>query len=313
MTGRDVPAGYRGSGARCTRRVAHAKSRAPTVPPAGRAALSRLRISVDSGQIAPPAIDALHELGWQWLQAGDPKSAERNFTAALRQSPGFLSVRGRSGIRGAGAQGQQGSGVPLRPGAHRQSRLRRPALAGRGEALLTLGQRDQALSSFEAAVAADPQLSALRSRIEVLRFRGLQDDVDAARKAAEAGRLAGRARDVRADDRGVARQSFSLSRAGDRRKARGQSRPRARRTRRKLPRSIRPSRGTSRPLERSTRPSPSSARRWTLTRPRSRSNRTTRSNRRSTTSSEAWRSRRCRTSTDRLRPRRPSRERSWRR
>ena len=41
-----------------------------------------------------------------------------------------------------------------------------------------------------AAVAADPQLSTLRSRIEVLRFRGLQDDVDAARKAAEAGHLA---------------------------------------------------------------------------------------------------------------------------
>ena len=38
------------------------------------------------GQIANPAIGALHELGWQWLQAGDAKAAERNFTAALRQS-----------------------------------------------------------------------------------------------------------------------------------------------------------------------------------------------------------------------------------
>ena len=64
-----------------------------------------------------------------------------------------------------------------------------PALAGRGEALLTLGQRQQALASFEAAVAADPNLTELRARIDVLRLRGMQDDVDAARKAAEAGRL----------------------------------------------------------------------------------------------------------------------------
>jgi tetratricopeptide (TPR) repeat protein len=46
------------------------------------------------------------------------------------------------------------------------------------------------LSSFEAAVAADPKLTSLKSRIEVLRFRGLQEDVDVARKAAEAGKLA---------------------------------------------------------------------------------------------------------------------------
>jgi tetratricopeptide (TPR) repeat protein len=60
---------------------------------------------------------------------------------------------------------------------------------GRGEALLALGERDRALKSFEDAVAADPELSSLRGRIEVLRFRGLQDDVAAARKAADGGRL----------------------------------------------------------------------------------------------------------------------------
>jgi tetratricopeptide (TPR) repeat protein len=64
-----------------------------------------------------------------------------------------------------------------------------PALVGRGEALLGLGDRDQALKSLEAAVVADPGLAGLRSRIEVLRVRGLQDDVAAARKAADAGRL----------------------------------------------------------------------------------------------------------------------------
>lgn len=137
---------------------------------------------------APPAIDALHELGWQWLQAGDPKAAERNFTAALRQSPGFYPSEAGLGYAALARK-------DTREAASRFDRALAvnpayaPALAGRGEALLTLGQRDQALSAFQAAVAADPQLSSLKSRIEVLRFRGLQDDVDVARKAAEAGRL----------------------------------------------------------------------------------------------------------------------------
>jgi|tagenome__1003787_1003787.scaffolds.fasta_scaffold20931297_2 tetratricopeptide (TPR) repeat protein len=140
------------------------------------------------GQIANPAIGALHELGWQWLQAGDAKAAERNFTAALRQSPGFYPSEAGLGYAALARRDNKEAASHF-DRALAASPSYAPALAGRGEALLALGQRDQALTSFEAAVAANPQLSALRSRIEVLRFRGLQDDVDAARKAAEAGRL----------------------------------------------------------------------------------------------------------------------------
>jgi tetratricopeptide (TPR) repeat protein len=65
-----------------------------------------------------------------------------------------------------------------------------PALVGRGEALLASGDRAGALVSFETAITIDPTRSALRERVEVLRFRGLQDDITAARKAAEGGQLA---------------------------------------------------------------------------------------------------------------------------
>ena len=63
-----------------------------------------------------------------------------------------------------------------------------PALAGRAQALLALGRDAEALASLEAAAAADPSLD-LGPRIEVLRFRGTEDRIAAARGAAEQGRL----------------------------------------------------------------------------------------------------------------------------
>jgi tetratricopeptide (TPR) repeat protein len=129
-----------------------------------------------------------HQSAWQWLQAGDLKAAERNFSSALRLTPGFYpSEAGLGYVALARKDAKEAAGHFDR--ALAADATYAPALAGRGEALLALGQRDAALASFEAAVNADPRLAALRSRIEVLRFRGLQEDVDAARKAAEAGRL----------------------------------------------------------------------------------------------------------------------------
>lgn len=161
---------------------------APTPPPGGAPRFPDYVFPSVPGQIAGPPIRALHELGWQWLQAGDPKAAERNFTAALRQSPGFYPSEAGLGYASLARKDNREAASHF-DRALAANPTYAPALAGRGEALLTLGQRDQALASFEAAVVADPQLSSLRSRIEVLRFRGLQDDVDSARKAAEAGRL----------------------------------------------------------------------------------------------------------------------------
>jgi tetratricopeptide (TPR) repeat protein len=65
-----------------------------------------------------------------------------------------------------------------------------PALVGRGEALLADSREADALTAFEAAVKVDPQLQAIARRVEVLRARALQENVAAARKAAQANRLA---------------------------------------------------------------------------------------------------------------------------
>ena len=144
---------------------------------------------------APPAelasqpAAARHLIGWEWLQSGDLRAAERSFSAVLKDTSGFYPSAAGLGYV-AMARKDYKEAVEHFDRAVSAAPTYVPALVGRGEAHLALGEAPQALASFEAAAAADPDLPGMRSRIEVLRFRGLQDEVAVARKAAEAGRLA---------------------------------------------------------------------------------------------------------------------------
>jgi tetratricopeptide (TPR) repeat protein len=158
-------------------------------PPAGPPKFPDFVVPTVPGSLNAEPARFNQQNGWQWLQAGDLKSAERNFSAALKLTPGFYPAEAGLGYVALARKDARDAASHFER-VLAASASYAPALAGRGEALLALGQRDAALASFQAAIAADPQLSALRSRIDVLRFRGLQEDVDAARKAADAGRLA---------------------------------------------------------------------------------------------------------------------------
>jgi tetratricopeptide (TPR) repeat protein len=140
------------------------------------------------GDLGTPAAHERHKAGWLWLQAGDLRAAERNFDATLKLVPEFYPAETALGYVALARKDHREAASHFDRAVVMNPRYV-PALVGRGEALLALGNRDQALKSFEAAVASDADLSALRSRIEVLRFRGLQEDVAEARKAAETGRL----------------------------------------------------------------------------------------------------------------------------
>ncbi len=140
--------------------------------------------------LGTPAAQERHKAGWLWLQAGDLKAAERNFEAALKLSTAFYPAETGLGYVGLAKKDSNEAANHFDRAVVANPRYA-PALVGRGEALLALGERDMALKSFEAAVVADEGLAGLRPRIEVLRVRGLQDDVDAARKAAETGNLDG--------------------------------------------------------------------------------------------------------------------------
>jgi tetratricopeptide (TPR) repeat protein len=138
--------------------------------------------------LGTPATIERQKAGWQWLQAGDFRAADRNFNAALKLTPAFYPAEAGLGYSALARKDPKAAlqhfdrAVAADPGYA-------PALAGRGDALLALGQREPALQSFESAVAADPTLASLKSSIGVLRLRGLQDDVAGARAAAEAGRF----------------------------------------------------------------------------------------------------------------------------
>jgi len=140
------------------------------------------------GDLGTPAAQERHKAGWLWLQAGDLKAAERNFDAALKLSGDFYPSEAGLGYVGLARKDLDEAATHFDRAVVANPRYV-PALVGRGEALLGLGERDMALKSLEAAVVADPALGALRTRIEVLRVRGLQDDVADARKATEAGRF----------------------------------------------------------------------------------------------------------------------------
>ena len=144
----------------------------PTVPPA----LRQL-----------PGADRV-DRGWRYLQNDDLRNAEREFSAAAERSPELYPARAGAGYV-ALARGEHERALADFDAALRSSGAYAPALVGRGQALLELMRSSEALAAFEAAVAADPSLTTLSRRIDVLRFRTVQETIEAARTAAAAGRL----------------------------------------------------------------------------------------------------------------------------
>ncbi len=137
---------------------------------------------------ATPPVDAeLIEHGWRYLQADDLRNAERTFQEALRRQPGFHPAETGLGYINQ-LERDFKDAVAHFDLALKDAGEYVPALVGRGQALLQLQREGDALASFEAALKRDPTLQDLQGRIDVLRFRALQDNVARARAASDAGR-----------------------------------------------------------------------------------------------------------------------------
>ena len=139
----------------------------------------------------PEGTDAVQatriERGWRYLQADSHRNAEREFQAALKLQPSFPPAETGLGYLEI-ARNRAKDAVARFDRALEGGNSYVPALIGRGQALLELGRDADALASFESALRADPARTDLQSRIEVLRFRALQNSVARAKAASDAGR-----------------------------------------------------------------------------------------------------------------------------
>jgi tetratricopeptide (TPR) repeat protein len=138
--------------------------------------------------LATADLDYRHASAWQSLQAGDPKAADREFAAILKEAPAYYPSEAGLGYA-ALARHDNGAAIAHFDKALAASATYAPALAGKGDALLAQGHTDAALEAFEGALAADRSLTTLSARIDALKFRSAQDAVANARKAADAGRF----------------------------------------------------------------------------------------------------------------------------
>ncbi len=125
---------------------------------------------------------------WRWLQAGDLANAERTLQSVLKKSPEFFPGETAFGYLELARS-------KYIPALERFDHVLQahpeyvPALVGRGQTLLAEGKNTEALGAFEAALKADSTLIEVGRRVEVLRARQAQQNVAAARSAAQAGRL----------------------------------------------------------------------------------------------------------------------------
>jgi tetratricopeptide (TPR) repeat protein len=128
--------------------------------------------------------------GWAFLQAGDLRTAEREFSTALKATPAFYPAETSLGYVELARQDAKAA----LPHFDRAIELNAnhddvAAYLGRAEALLTLKRDADAVAAFEAALAADPTQTELARRVEVLKFRTVEQGLARARDAARSGRL----------------------------------------------------------------------------------------------------------------------------
>jgi tetratricopeptide (TPR) repeat protein len=135
-----------------------------------------------------PAAVASVNRGWRFLQAGDLANAERDFRAAVRSSTGFYPAETALGYLDLARKEPKAALSRFEKALSGDPRYV-SALVGGGQAFLALGRETDALFAFQSAVAVDPSLSDVRRRVEVLQFRGLGQDLSAARQSAKAGKL----------------------------------------------------------------------------------------------------------------------------
>jgi tetratricopeptide (TPR) repeat protein len=139
-----------------------------------------LRVSAD--------IRARHDAAWRKLQAGDARGAGRDFSSIVRRNPGFYpSVTGLGFIDLSSRAFK--NAVARFETATRLDDAYLPAWLGLAEAALGANDDATAVAAMERALVLDPRQPALRSRLELVRFRQIQTLIAEGRAERTAGKL----------------------------------------------------------------------------------------------------------------------------
>jgi tetratricopeptide (TPR) repeat protein len=128
------------------------------------------------------------EPGWRYLQNDDLRAATREFAAALKRNPGLYPAHAGEAYV-ALLRGEHDRALSSFATALAAAPDYVPALVGRGQVFLAMKRDADALAAFEAALAANPDLPDVARRVQVLRFRSVQQTIEAARTAAAEGRV----------------------------------------------------------------------------------------------------------------------------
>lgn len=137
---------------------------------------------------ASPAVRQRQEDAWQLLQAGDLRGASRGFSDALKSAPGFYPAETGLGYVALADRQYKHAAVRFASAVSKGSRYL-PALQGLVDAEIAAGNDAGAMAAIERLLAVDPARDELRSRLDLLKMRAVQADLEAVAKARAAGRL----------------------------------------------------------------------------------------------------------------------------
>src|SRR5262249_24357025 len=125
---------------------------------------------------------------WAFLQSGDLRTAEHECAAALRNMRAFYPAEAGLGYLEL-ARHDANAALPHFDRALEQERADLSSLLGRAQSLLALEREGDALTAFEMALAVDAGQADVRRRVDVLKFRVVEQGIAKAREAARAGRF----------------------------------------------------------------------------------------------------------------------------
>jgi tetratricopeptide (TPR) repeat protein len=125
--------------------------------------------------------------GWTFLQSGDLRTAEHEFAAALHNAPAFYPAEIALGYVELARKDAKAALPHFEHALEQQADL--SAFVGRGQALLALSRDGDALAAFESALGIDPNQTEIRRRVDILKFRVIEQSIARARESARAGRL----------------------------------------------------------------------------------------------------------------------------